>query len=92
MIVAGYGFEHRINKLHIQWIELPQDQESAPNITTVPVAELNENPWYVFGAPVCLEPPQCASFDIKATHTYELSEHKFKLMALSVGKYALTKQ
>jgi hypothetical protein len=89
VLVAGGGYEHYKSKLYVQWVKHGSDMESPKILITTSVKELNDNPLYAFNLPTCIGDWKCNSLELDATHTYELTEHKFKIILMGIGKYEL---
>mgnify|MGYP006879674270 CR=1 FL=1 len=86
-LVAGGGYEHYKSKLYVQWVLHGSDMVDPKVISTVEISQLNENPLYAFNLPECVGGWECNTIEIAATHTYELTKHKFKISFAGIGKY-----
>lgn len=86
-LIAGGGYEHYKSKLYVQWVAHGSDMESPKVLRTIEIKELNDNPLYAFNLPACIGGWECNSIEIAATHTYELTKHKFKIKFTGIGKY-----
>ncbi len=78
-LVAGGGYEHYKSKLYVQWIDHGSDTVAPKVIRTIEIKQLNDNPLYAFNLPRCIGGWECNSIEISATHSYELTKHKFKI-------------
>ena len=87
ILVAGGGYEHYKSKLYIQWVVHGTDMDAPKVLSTVEIKELNENPLYSFNLPKCIGNWQCGRIEVDATNTYDLSNHKFSIELVGVGKY-----
>ncbi|MGH1541264.1 MAG: hypothetical protein ACRBHB_12630 [Arenicella sp.] len=86
-LVAGGGYEHYKSKLYVQWLVHGSDMEAPRVIRTIEIKQLNDNPLYAFNLPACGGGWKCNSVELEATHTYELTRHKFKISLTDIGKY-----
>lgn len=87
ILVAGGGYEHYKSKLYVQWVVHGSDMEDPKVQLTIEIKELNDNPLYAFNLPICVGGWECNSIEVSATHTYELTKHKFKITFTGLGKY-----
>ena len=86
-LIAGGGYEHYKSKLYVQWVAHGSDMEAPKVLRTIEIKQLNDNPLYAFNLPICTGGWECNSIELAATHTYELTKHKFKMSFTGIGKY-----
>lgn len=87
-LVAGGGYEHYKSKLYVQWVAHGSDMEAPKVLITIAIKQLNDNPLYAFNLPSCVGGWECNRVEVAATHSYALTEHKFKITFTGIGKYA----